>query len=403
MAYEDKVDVRGDGRVLIYKRSGLKNPKYQARIRVPNATGYKVVSTKTEDRREAERVALNLYEELYFHVKSGGSVQSKTFRNVFDEWVSTQETMGTTRHGGSWRPTVDRVRTYALTYFGTKKVDTIKSSDLAEYWLWRKVNFARKPPTDGTLWRERTALLSFFKFAESKGYITTIPSSDPPKAKQERRSTFTLDEWRVITRKARSWVKEGKKLATGRDRFIAHQYFLILANTGMRVGEARGIKWSDLRTVQTDEGPRLVAEVRGKTGLREVVFQSGSDTYVKRIYDNRCDELGDKPDDSEYVFCHQDGTPIGTFKRSFQSLISYSEVPEYRNGKKRTIYSLRHFYATQRLSNDTSPFLLAKQMGTSVEMLEKFYGQTVSSELAAQITKGRQRSTTEQDRGYPFE
>ena len=30
-----------------------------------------------------------------------------------------------------------------------------------------------------------------------------------------------------------------------------------------------------------------------------------------------------------------------------------------------------------RLSNDTSPFLLARQMGTSVEMLEKFYGQTV--------------------------
>jgi hypothetical protein len=29
-------------------------------------------------------------------------------------------------------------------------------------------------------------------------------------------------------------------------------------------------------------------------------------------------------------------------------------------------------------------------MGTSVEMLEKFYGQTVTSALAAQITKGNQ-------------
>ena len=74
-----------------------------------------------------------------------------------------------------------------------------------------------------------------------------------------------------------------------------------------------------------------------------------------------------------------------------------------RDGMARTIYSLRHFYATQRLSHDTSPFLLAKRMGTSVEMLEKFYGQTVTSALAAQITKGQQRPSRAKDTSYPFE
>ena len=85
---EDKVDVKGDGRVIIYKRHGLKDPKWQARIRVSNSTGYKVVSTKTVDQREAERFALGLYEDLYIHVKQGGSVKSKTFRQVFEEIVS---------------------------------------------------------------------------------------------------------------------------------------------------------------------------------------------------------------------------------------------------------------------------------------------------------------------------
>ena len=75
-----------------------------------------------------------------------------------------------------------------------------------------------------------------------------------------------------------------------------------------------------------------------------------------------------------------------------------------RDGAARTIYSLRHFYATQRLSHETSPFLLAKQMGTSVEMLEKFYGQTVTSALAAQITKAnRTKETGRRDGAYPFE
>ena len=39
-------------------------------------------------------------------------------------------------------------------------------------------------------------------------------------------------------------------------------------------------------------------------------------------------------------------------------------------GKSRTLYSLRHMYAAFRLSEEVSPFLLARQMGTSVEMLE---------------------------------
>ena len=66
------------------------------------------------------------------------------------------------------------------------------------------------------------------------------------------------------------------------------------------------------------------------------------------------------------------------------------------------MYYLRHFYATMWLSNDTSPFLLAKQIGTSVEMLEMFYGQTVSSALAARISKGHQTVGDENGKVYPF-
>ena len=39
-------------------------------------------------------------------------------------------------------------------------------------------------------------------------------------------------------------------------------------------------------------------------------------------------------------------------------------------GKSRTLYSLRHMYAAFILSEEVSPFLLARQIGTSVEMLE---------------------------------
>lgn len=401
--YAEQVDVRGDGRVVIYKRADLKNPKWQVRIRVPNATGYKIVSAKTEEQREAERFALNLYEDLYMHVRAGGSVQSKTFKQVFDEWKKHVTTMGHTRRGGSWDATIDRIETYAVEFFGKMKINAIGPLEFSEFWAWRKTHYNRKQPSNGTLRRERTSILPVFKFAVTRGYIKAMPDTEPPKATLERRPTFTQDEWRQIYTKARAWVAEGESKATWRDRFITQQYVLILANTGLRVGELRGLRWGDLRTVQTPDGTRLIAEVRGKTGIREVVFQSGADEYVKRVYDQRCEELGESPPPPEgLVFCHKDGTAIHTMKTGFRSLLKFAGIPIERNGGARTIYSLRHFYATMRLSHDTSPFLLARQMGTSVEMLEKFYGQTVSSQLAANISKGNQTSAGKA-KAYPFE
>ena len=74
-------------------------------------------------------------------------------------------------------------------------------------------------------------------------------------------------------------------------------------------------------------------------------------------------------------------------------------------GQKRTLYSLRHFYATQRLSEEVSPYLLASNMGTSVEMLERHYGQVVNDLVALEITKTKRKSKPPKLglNDYPFE
>ena len=156
---EERVDVRGDGRIILYKREGLKKPKWQARIRVPNATGYKIVTTQTANLAEAQVFAANLYEKLYFDVKAGGTLSSKTFKQTFDEWEKSLQTLGHTRQGGSWDDTIDRVKSYALEYFGQKRMSDLKALDFIDYWLWRKTNYSRKPPSNGTLKRERTCLI----------------------------------------------------------------------------------------------------------------------------------------------------------------------------------------------------------------------------------------------------
>ena len=401
---EERIDVRGDGRIILYKREGLKNPKWQARVRVPNATGYKIVTTKTANLLEAQVFATNLYEKLYFDVKAGGSLSSKTFRQVFEEWEARLKKQAHTRQGGSWDDTISRVRTYAVQYFGSKRIADLKATDFADYWIWRRTNYSRKPPSNPTLRRERICLLPMLKFAKQRGYIISIPELETPKFKSQRRSTFTDAEWETFYTKARAWVKDAERLATWRDRYVAQHCFLILANTGLRVGELRKLRWSDLRTIKIDASSQLVAWVQGKTGAREVVFQPGADSYVKQIYDFRVGELENAPVLDGFVICHKDGSAVQSFKKSFISLMTYAKIPIERNGMARTIYSLRHFYATKRLENEASPFLLAKQMGTSVEMLERFYGQTsVNPSTAKSVSKGNQQANKLTEGAYPFD
>ncbi len=61
------------------------------------------------------------------------------------------------------------------------------------------------------------------------------------------------------------------------------------------------------------------------------------------------------------------GKTIGSLKKGFESLLTYCDLLDDSSGRRRTLYSLRHFYATMRLSEEVSPYLLAQQMGTSIE------------------------------------
>ena len=60
--------------------------------------------------------------------------------------------------------------------------------------------------------------------------------------------------------------------------------------------------------------------------------------------------------------------------KSTDSIIDASGVGFDDKGNRRTIYSLRHTYATfQLVNNNVDMHTLAKQMGTSILMLEKHY------------------------------
>jgi integrase len=423
----NQFDVKGNGRIVVYQRprkTGGVIETWQMRISVPNSTGYHRQSTGQKEQSEAVRIAVNKYEELAVKILSGGSLQSKSYKNVLESWkVDLPRMVGIER-----KEYVDTqlryVSLYPLRFFGDRKIDSISKGDFVEYWMWRNENSSRLQPMTGettpytpspnSLRRESTGLKNMFKYAVDKGWLTSVPDMAVPSLHKNRRPTFTNQEWRLLTRRMREWVKEGQQWGSvGRDRYVSQQYVLILANCGARVGEMRFLRWSDLttqtvtRTLDSEgDTKRLVATVSGKTGERKIVFQQGSETYIKRLYDFRKEELGMHPSTDDFVFCTGEGKPILSFRKGFDSLLRYCDLTNDSKGEKRSLYSLCHFYATQRLSEEVSPFLLGRQMGTSIEMLERFYGHVVTSLVANEVTKTKGNRDHPPQVGktdYPFE
>jgi integrase len=390
--YRDYRDLRGDGRIILYRRADNQGPNWTVRLKIPATTGYVVKSTKTADDFEARRFAEELYYQLEGRARRGESVKSPTFKRVFDEWTAS---IGVDLHKPSadyaWRY-ARKIEIWSLEYFANKPIQTINEDELANYIRWR-IDGAKRPPAISTLRNERTILNQIFRFAKRKGYISDTPVITLATSRQNSRPDIPDAEWRKLYTYMRKYVKKAQDKRRHRERFYLQSYILILANSGIRVGEARRMRWRDISSTKTISGEkRLIFTVRGKTGEREVVCNEHVEGYIDRLQTFRSSEVK-KLDQEEYLFCHPDGRPVYSFKKGFEQVLKEAGVLYDSDGKRRVPYSLRHTYATMRISEGVSVYQLAANMGTSVEMIESFYGKKRMRDpkMATEVTKFRPR------------
>jgi integrase len=67
------------------------------------------------------------------------------------------------------------------------------------------------------------------------------------------------------------------------------------------------------------------------------------------------------------------GEQLSSMENIFRNLMKHSKLMFDSGGQRRTLYSLRHTYATRALASGVDIHTLARQMGTSVLMIEKHY------------------------------
>lgn len=389
--YLDYLDLRKDGRIVLYKRADHHRPRWSVRLKIPGTKGFVVKSAKTTDDYEARRFAEELYYQLEGKARRGESIRAPTFRRLFEEWRGVLERDTPAEKLPHVRANLRRMELWAVQFLGDYQIDLITDDVMAQYIDWRCRH--EPPPAWATLRNERSTLVHFFRFARRRGHIKEAPDIPSRTVKPNPRPDIPEKQWQILCEFLERPVKRGQ-----RDRIYLKNYILILGNSGLRTGEARSLRWRDVSSTKTLTGERrIVLAVRGKTGAREVVCNAGVETWIASLEAYRREERGSEVPADEPLFCHPNGKPIVSFKRGFRQALDKAGVLYGPDGNTRVPYSLRHTYATMRLAEGVSVFQLAANMGTSVEMIELFYGKkrVRDPKVATELTKSLRTGFTE--------
>jgi integrase len=377
--------------LVIFRRGDVQHRNWYCRLKIPNVDRYKTISLKTADTHEAREKAYNEDAELRFKLKHNMPVFDRAFSDVAKEYSDFQKQ----RAGAGqitqkrWHTEDGYIRNQLNRYVGHLQITLLSEDKWTGYPIWRQSNGKGRDGARVSDWTIRSEMATFravMIFAARKHYIRENQIfRDKVKLDKPRREEFTPQEYRHLHTFARAWIKEGASEMHVWYRTMAYNFMLVMTNTGMRPPEAKNLRWRDIDT-RTDKLRRqfVCLNVRGKGKYRELVAVGSVATYFERI---RQISKATKSDD--FVFTSYSGTPAKTLYLSLiEALLKDSGLLMSSSGKRRSTYCFRHTYATFRLMEDVGVYMLAQQMGTSVKMIEEYYGHITPSKNAERILQG---------------
>ena len=389
----DEIELH-EGDVVIYriKRSG---DVWQFRTWIREHQKYVRKSLRTKDTETAIAKAREEYLDINHRLRNHEAVFDIPFHELVEEYLKDQKTrirIGEVGKGsigitqGRFTTITTQVKRHLIGFIGkSTKLSTIQGDQFKnKYTQYRRKN--NPEVQDVTIINERATIGNVFRFALDKGWIQSkqLPRWEEMSKKNSRkRDAFELKEWQEIYKYLRSWGKEETTKVGKLERELVRCFILILANTGLRLGELRYLKWKNIKLLP--EGNQTLVKIDvdvGKTGARESVIGRRGDIFkkVKTISSFKSPE--------DWVF-----TGVDTGEQLSKKILYrlWDEIVKNTSLKdkypKPTFYCLRHTYATFRLYANVPVFDLADNMGCSVKFIEEHYGHIKRIKRAKILTK----------------
>ena len=303
--------------------------RYVQKVTVNGASKY--LYAKTEKELLEKLISFNAAVEI-----------GKSFAEVAEEWEEETEPEVAYNTWKGYKPKMER----AVGCFGKKPIRSITAPDIDRYIKQFPKTWAFKTQ-NGYL----SVLSLIFAHAQRRGYITYNPTSAaklPHGLKRNIRRPPTDAETNIINH---SLDVEGGLLA----------FFFL--NTGLRRGEACGLKFGDLdfktgiltvkRSVYWAPNQPEVKTPKTKAGKREVFVPDELNDCLKKLKRRR------KATNNDIVFCDADNG-IYSNKRFAKMWETYQEKTGLTNI---TPHMLRHGYASMLKKANVDPMIAQKLLG----------------------------------------
>jgi hypothetical protein len=382
--------------VAIYKTHAT--PYWQARIWDKKVGRYIVRSTKETGKLKARQVA----HELAYAMKDPHRPApiEFSFKHYAGRMIAKgrQLVESGERNANYIRTTqlfLDNDDWGLVRHFGQRDVRELKTRD---YQLFIEGIATKRPDLSSST---RNMLMATFrnvlKVARDDGLIDTVPGTPRPKQRDNPRPFFWFaplvsaenDEYQKL-------LDGAKQLAAGnvyvRGQPITDELYdviLFCVHSFVRptITELYALKHHDVSVLAQ---PRhLLLTIDGKTGLRRAATMPAAVSVYQRINLRNPQAAGD-----DYLFLpayRNRATAARIIQRQFNHLLAITGLKYDRVAKMdRSIYSLRHTAICLRLvksEGKVNIFSLAKNAGTSVSQIERFYASRlpISKELVENL------------------
>jgi len=330
-------------------------------------------STKEVVRLEALKAAL----EFADHYKSAGhplhaAKKATSFEYYAKKLMAFQK--GKSKWSDCDNKLINRSKDGLIHYFGKYDVSKITTGMVRDYLIHLDENRSNRL-AESTKSKHVIIIGKVLALTVEDGILNVLPVMPKQKTVDTPRHTFTDDEYKRFMKAAgecanQADVVRGVKI-TGHHakmfRFIVHTF---LRPTE---GELFGLKHNDIQ-VKSDS-PHLEMDVRGgKNGGRVSVTMP----LAVPLYTGELNPfVKDGPDKNEYVWMPEypnRTTAINTARRLFNHILAEAGLVDL--DRKLVSYSLRHYAIQARLrgsKGQVNLYTLAKNAGTSVDQLERFY------------------------------
>ncbi len=382
-----------DGEVVLYRRT--RSLQYQCRFKLSDGKWHRF-STRKASLENAIAAACDMYDEARFRQKLGLTHKAHSFAQIAAiTLVELRKQIDASSGRGAYNTYATCIEKYFVPYFGDKMLEELTHTDVREFEVWRDRQMARKPKTS-TLNNFTSAWNRVITTAVERGYISErvpVPKLTAKGLKGTARPGFSEEEITQLLAFMEDWQHGGTRGNEHEIRMLLRDYIEMLLLTGMRHGtEAMGICWKHLEW-HTDKGVHyLRVWVDGKTGGRWLIAKHRAVDVLKRLHERQTDVKSIVFEDifatrvPHKLFRLSDGYQPVSLNGTFRRLMRDTGLLKNSEGQNRTLYSLRHTYATMELlRNSTDIHTLSKQMGNSAAMIERHYSKLTATMAADRL------------------